>query len=59
MNTPAEKMALELAALVGELSAVVEWCVENDGECLGDHPKQLHHAQRVLIKARARLPQAA
>lgn len=59
MDTLAEKMALEFAALVGELSAVVEWCIDHDGECLSDNPHQLAHAQKVLDKARARLPQAA
>jgi hypothetical protein len=59
VTTLAEEMALELAALVNELSAVVEWCAEHDGECLGDNPHQLAHAKKVLAKARARLPQAA
>ena len=58
MAASAEDMALELAQLVGELSAVVRWCVERDGECLGDNPDQLVVAKRVLAKARARLPQA-
>lgn len=58
MSTIAEEMAYELAGLVGELSAVVEWCVERDGECLGDNPKQLALAKKALAKARARLPQA-
>lgn len=35
-----------LAALAGRLAAVVEWCVENDGETLFDNPHQLAHAKR-------------
>jgi hypothetical protein len=52
----AQKMALDLAALVCELSAVVAWCLECDGECLGDNPDQLRISQRVLAKARLRFP---
>lgn len=49
----AEAVALNLARLCGRLSAVVEWCIEHDGECLGDHPKQLAYAREVLSDSRA------
>ena len=58
MNTIAEEMAFRLAGLVGDLSAIVEWCIEWDGECLGDNPKQLAIAKRVLAEARKFLPPA-
>lgn len=44
-------IALNLAALVGKLSAVVHWCVEHDGECLADNPHQLEEARRILAEA--------
>lgn len=50
-----ENPALKLAELVGELCAVVNWCVGHDGECLADNPHQLAIARRVLEKARAPL----
>jgi hypothetical protein len=55
MNDLDEKMALGLAGLVGRLCAVVEWCIERDGECLGDNPKQLAFAKQVRAEARKRL----
>ena len=58
MNTFAEDMAFRLAGLVGDLAAVVEWCVDRDGECLGDNPRQLAIAKRVLLDARKLLPPA-
>lgn len=58
MNDLAEKMALDLVALTGRLCAIVEWCVEWDGECLGDNPDQLAYAQKALADARAYLPSA-
>lgn len=58
MDSIAEKMALELAAQVGSLAAVVEWCVEHDGECLVDNPRQLVHARKVLADARKHYPPA-
>lgn len=35
-----------------ELVTLVEWLVENDGECIGDHPKVLDRARAALSKAR-------
>lgn len=49
---PVAELALELAALVGDFCAVIEWCVEHEGECLGDHPARLDIAKRTLAKAR-------
>jgi hypothetical protein len=43
----------KLATLAGRLAAVVEWCVENDGETLFDNPHQLASAKLVLADARA------
>jgi hypothetical protein len=53
----AEALAMKMAALVGRLAAVVEWCVENAGEFLSDNPHQLGHATTALAMARAELPQ--
>lgn len=53
---PLEEMALRLAREIGKLTAIVKWCVENDGECLGDNPKQLAVAKRVLAEAEELLP---
>ena len=36
-----------------ELCAVVAWCIEWDGECLGDNPDQLAWAKNVLARARS------
>lgn len=52
----AESIALEYAAMCGELASVVEWCVNNDGETLGDNPHQLAIARRVLAAAKAKRP---
>lgn len=51
----AEELAFNLAGLTVELTAIVEWCVERDGECLGDNPKQLAYAKRIIAKSRALL----
>lgn len=59
MSTVAEDLALELAGTVGKLAAVVEWCVNNSGETLGDNPRQLTFAKDALAEARRRLPRAA
>lgn len=56
MNDLAEAVALDLAALVGRLCAIVEWSVESEGECLGDNPKQLAYAKKALADARKYLP---
>lgn len=58
MDSLAERFALDLAGQVGSLAAVVEWCIEHDGECLGDNPRQLAYARKVLAEARSRLPPA-
>jgi hypothetical protein len=50
----AENVALEYVELCGKLSAIVEWCVTNDGETLGDNPQQLAYARRVLVQAHAK-----
>lgn len=43
----------DLAGLAGQLAAVVEWCVEHDGETLADNPHQFLRAKQVLADARA------
>lgn len=58
--TAAENRSMdELAELAGRLAAIVEWCVENEGECLGDHPHNLTNAKAVLAKAKARYDSAS
>jgi len=49
-----EKVALEYVELAGRLAAVVEWCVTNEGETLGDNPQQHAYAKRVLAEAKAK-----
>lgn len=49
---------MDFAALCGRLASIVEWCVENDGKCLADNPKQLAFARRALNMARDRLPKS-
>ena len=55
MATLAEEMALELAGVVRELYAAVEWCVEHDGKPLGDNPGQLADAKKALARAKTLL----
>jgi hypothetical protein len=50
----AERLALEYVELAGELAAAVEWCVSHSGETLGDNPRQLAYARKVLAKARSK-----
>lgn len=50
----AEHTCLEYCEIAGEMAAVLDWIVARAGECLGDHPKQLAYAERVLAKARAK-----
>lgn len=38
----------ELRQLVRALHQALTWCVLNDGETLGDHPKLLHRFQQIL-----------
>lgn len=55
-HSDAERLAFDYAAMCGELASVVEWCVNNDGETLGDNPHQRAIARRVLAAAKAKRP---
>ena len=39
---------LELLCAVDVLKSALLWCVENDGECLVDHPKRLESFQSLV-----------
>jgi len=54
MDSLAERVVLSYVELSGRLAAIVEWCVENDGECLADNPPQLAYAREILADANAR-----
>jgi hypothetical protein len=40
-----------LIAAAPELLAALKWCVEWDGECLGDNPEELNRAKAVIRRA--------
>jgi hypothetical protein len=40
-----------LIAAAPELLAALKWCVEWDGECLGDNPVELNRAKAAIRKA--------
>jgi len=50
MPDPLQDFTMQLARLCADLAALVEWCVEHDGECLGDHPHILEMAQEILAR---------
>jgi hypothetical protein len=56
MNRPLtdkeEAYVENLAAIAGRLAAVVEWCVNHDGETLADNRAQLSIAREALADAR-------
>lgn len=41
-----------LIAAAPELYEALEWCVNHNGECLGDHATKLAEANEALAKAR-------
>ena len=59
MSQTKNDIALELAAMAGELAAVVAWCIDHADECLADNPYQLATAKRLLAKARDWMPKDA
>jgi len=50
MRDPLHDFTMQLVRLCADLAALVEWCVEHDGECLGDHPNILARAQEILTR---------
>ena len=50
MHDPLQDFTMQLARVCADLAAIVEWCVEHDGECLGDHPDILARAQEILTR---------
>lgn len=43
----ADRLHSEGTSVLNEL----KWCVENDGECLGDHPQRLAAARQAILRA--------
>lgn len=44
------------AVPVLSVSTLLAWCVEHDGECLGDHPALLERAKSALAIERSKIP---
>jgi hypothetical protein len=53
MHDPFHDFTMEMARVCANLAAIVEWCVEHDGECLGDHPHIFAKAKDALARKRA------
>jgi hypothetical protein len=43
-----QKIADQRAIEVADLRRALQWCVDHDGECLGDHPTALGRAKAAL-----------
>ena len=48
LNDAEQEAVLEVIRVCGRLGAIVNWCVENSGETLGDNPRQLAIARKAL-----------
>ena len=46
--TDARHDIIELLCRVNDLKSALRWCVENDGECLVDHPARLKEYQSLI-----------